>query len=534
MLRRMMKTMKEQFPYASQRMPVMGQNMVAASQPLAAQAGLEMLRHGGNAVDAALATAITLTVVEPTMNGIGGDGFCILWDGKQLHGLNASGRSPMNLKLDQYRGLDSVPQFGWPAVTVPGQVSGWVELSKRFGRLPFERLFASAIDYAEKGFMVTPVTARLWNRVSPRYTDFEDFSVFTPGGRAPQAGELFRNPDQARSLQSIAESRGESFYRGELAEKFVAASTEAGGSFTLEDLDQHRADWVELISHEYHGYRLHEIPPNGQGLAALIMLGMLEYTDHDQHPHDSADALHLQIEAMKFAFADAHRYVSDPDHLDLDISQLLDPAYLESRAKQIDLNTAGAAVAGVPTKGNTVYLTAADESGMMVSYIQSNYDEFGSGIVIPGTGISLQNRGTGFTLEEGHPNQIGPGKRPFHTIIPAFLTRDGKPLMSYGVMGGGMQPQGHAQMVLRMFDQGMNPQAAVDAPRWQVMEDGQIRLEAGLDDSVRGELRQRGHDIPDFDPEHIFNMGGAQLIHKIDGGYIGGSDPRKDGLVAAF
>ncbi|MEM7563597.1 MAG: gamma-glutamyltransferase family protein, partial [Pseudomonadota bacterium] len=385
-------SISQQFPYQSRRMPVMARNMVAASQPLAAQAGLEMLRHGGNAVDAALAAAITLTVVEPTMNGIGGDAFCIVWDGDRLHGLNASGRSPINLDLQRFRGLNEMPEKGWSSVTVPGQVSGWVELSSRFGELPFDRLFEAAIDYAENGFQVSPITQRLWKQAESEYAGYEDFSVFLPNGRAPEVGELFRSPDHAASLRLIAESRGEAFYRGELAQKFITASEAAGADFTLADLDQHRAEWVELISREYHGYRLHEIPPNGQGLAALLMLGILQFTDHDQHEMDSAEAIHLQLEAMKLAFADAHRYVADGDHLDIEITSLLDDGYLKSRASGIDSDRAGSPVEGVPGKSDTVYLSAADASGMMVSYIQSNFDGFGSGIVIPGTGISLQNR----------------------------------------------------------------------------------------------------------------------------------------------
>lgn len=529
-----MTTFKNQFPYASQRMPAMANNMVAASQPLAVQAGLQALRQGGNAIDAALATAITLTVVEPTMNGIGSDAFCILWDGNQLHGLNASGRSSAAMSYDDYKHLKEMPLRGWDTVTVPGAVSAWVELSAKFGKLPFEKLFESAIHYARSGFIVSPITARLWAMAPEEFAAFEDFSAFLPGGKAPKTGELFKLPDQALSLEKIAESKGEAFYRGDLAEKIVAAAKKGGGKMSMEDLTNHRCDWVDLISQSYHGYELHEIPPNGQGLAALLMLGILEHTQFSDYAMDSTDAIHCQIEAMKLAFADTFRYVSDPVHMDMDVAQLLEPEYLRERAKLIDMKKSGDPVFGVPPKGGTVYLTTADELGMMVSFIQSNFHGFGSGIVIPQTGISLQNRGMAFSLEAGHPNQLAGGKRPFHTIIPAFLTANGEPVMSFGVMGAHMQAQGQAQMVIRVCDYGMNPQAASDAPRWQVTEDKQILLESGLDPAVRTELKSRGHDVLDFDHEQIFDMGGAQLIQKTAAGYIGGTDCRKDGQAAGF
>lgn len=529
-----MTNFRQQFPYSSQRMPAMAGNMVASSQPLAVQAGLQAMRQGGNAVDAALATAITLTVVEPTMNGIGSDAFCILWDGNQLQGLNASGRSPAAMCYEDYKHLNEMPLRGWDTVTVPGAVSAWAELSSKFGKLPFEKLFESAIHYAQSGFMVSPITARLWGLARDEFAEFKDFSAFLPGGKAPETGERFQFPDQARSLEKIAESKGEAFYRGELAEKIVAASNRAGGRMNLDDLANHRCDWVDLISQSYHGYELHEIPPNGQGLAALLMLGILEHTRFSDYAMDSADAIHCQIEAMKLAFADTFRYVSDPATMDTDVSLLLDREYLRQRARLIDMKKAGDPVFGVPPKGGTVYLTTADESGMMVSFIQSNFHGFGSGIVIPETGISLQNRGMAFSLEAGHPNQLAGGKRPFHTIIPAFLTANGEPVMSFGVMGAHMQAQGQAQMVIRVCDYGMNPQAAIDAPRWQVTEDKQILLESGLDPAVRTELKSRGHDLLDFDHEQIFNMGGAQLIQKTMHGYIGGSDCRKDGQAAGF
>ena len=529
-----MTTFIEQFPYASQRMPAMAGNMVASSQPLAVQAGLETLRRGGNAIDAALTTAITLTVVEPTMNGIGGDAFCICWDGSKLHGLNASGRSPAAASISDFKAEESIPQRGWGSVTVPGAVSAWVALSAKFGKLPFEQLFEPAIHYANHGFMVTPITARLWSFAPELFAEFKDFSAFLTDGRAPRSGELFRLPEQATTLEKIAASNGEAFYRGDLAEKIVDTAKRGGGKITLSDLDKHRCDWVDLMSQSYHGYELHEIPPNGQGLAALIMLGILKHTHFTDYEMDSVDAIHCQLEAMKLAFADAFRYIADTDFMDINPGQLLDPAYLQQRASLIDMTIARDPDYGVPPEGGTVYLSTADTSGMMVSFIQSNYHGFGSGIVIPGTGISLQNRGIGYSLKPGHPNQLAGGKRPFHTIIPAFLTRNGEPEMSFGVMGGHMQAQGHAQMVIRVCDYGMNPQAASDAPRWQINQQKQVLLESGFAPSVRIELKERGHDLLDFHPDQVFSMGGAQLIQKTEAGYIGGSDHRKDGLAAGF
>ncbi len=529
-----MNSFQQQFPWPSQRMPGMGRNLVATSQPLAAQAGLQAIKRGGNAVDAALVTAITLTVVEPTMNGIGSDAFCIVRDGDQLHGLNASGRSPVALDKRDFTGLKEMPSTGWDSVTVPGAVSAWVELSEKFGNLPFESLFEDAIHYAETGFQVTPITARLWSFAPEEFASFPDFAPFLPNGRSPKPGDRFRFPDQARTLEKIALSKGESFYRGELAQRIVAASRRDGGKFTLADLDQHQCDWVELISHPWHGYDLHEIPPNGQGLAALVMLGILSHSPITEYEVDSVDALHCQIEAMKLAFADTRRYVADPDFIDRAAVDLLDDDYLASRAAMIDRRRAQDPGYGVPARSGTVYLTTADQSGMMVSYIQSNYCGFGSGIVIPDTGVSLQNRGAGFSLVEGHPNQVAGGKRPFHTIIPAFLTCNGEPVLSFGVMGGHMQAQGHAQIVQRVCDQGMNPQAASDAPRWQVTEEKQVLLEPGYGPHIRAGLRERGHDVPEFEHEQIFSMGGAQLIRKTENGYQGGSDHRKDGIAIGF
>ncbi len=523
------------FPYPSQRMPVLAKNVVATSQPLAAQAGLQALARGGNAVDAALAAAITLTVVEPTSNGIGSDAFAILWDGEKLVGLNASGRAPAGWTPERFKGRSAMPTLGWDCVTVPGCVSAWVALSQRYGRLPFRELFQEAIRYARDGFMVSPITAMNWARQAPNFKGFSEFAwTFLPKDRAPYPGEKFYCPQQAETLEEIAATKGESFYRGKLAERIALASGADDGAHTMEDFAAHRCDWVEPLSIDYRGYRLHEIPPNGQGIVALMALGMLRHHDLAALPADGADSLHLQIEAMKLAFADAYRYVSDPATMEFDAKLLLEAGYLESRAKAIDMKKAQDHAPGEPREGGTIYLTTADASGMMVSYIQSNYKGFGSGVVVPGTGISMQNRGAGFVLKPGHPNEVGPGKRPFQTIIPGFLTRGGEPVMSFGVMGGHMQPQGHAQVVTRIVDYQQNPQSASDGPRWIVNADFTVSFEAErFAPGVLDELRARGHRIVPAEST-MFAFGGAQLIWKLDDGYCAASDHRKDGGAVGF
>jgi len=513
-------------------MPLLARNIVATSQPLAAQAGLRMLQKGGNAADAAIATAIALTVVEPVMNGIGSDAFAIVWDGKELHGLNASGRSPAAWNFEHFSQYESMPLLGWDSVTIPGAVSTWVELSNRFGHLPFEDLFEPAIEYAYNGFLVPPITAKEWSSAPKTYKDFPEFAAaFLPNGRAPKVGEKFEFQAQAKTLEQIAETKGAAFYHGDLAEKIVAHAKATGGLITREDLASHQPDWVEIISINYRGLTLHEIPPNGQGIAALLTLGILENWNIQDYPVDSADSLHLQIEAMKLAFADAYRYVSDPSSMDIDYTDLLSPDYLSQRAKLIDLDEAQDPDYGVPERGDTVYLTTADANGMMVSFIQSNFAGFGSGIVVPDTGISLQDRGACFSLERGHPNQVEGGKRPFHTIIPAFVTQDGQPLMSFGVMGGAMQPQGHAQVMIRMFDYDQNPQAAIDAPRWRVFKNMEVAFESGFKPEVLKDLSKRGHEIKSAAEQ---SFGGGQLIYKLADGYCGASEPRKDGQAVGF
>lgn len=514
---------------------MLAENVVATSQPLAAQAGLQMLYRGGNAVDAAVAAAIALTVVEPTSNGIGGDAFAILWDGRELHGLNASGRSPEALTPEHFQGKQVVPSYGWDAVTVPGAVSAWVALSERFGRLPFEALFEPAVRYARDGFLVSPMTAQAWSRAASVFAAFPDFvDAFLPKGRAPRAGEVFSFADQAKALERIAETNGEAFYRGDLAERIAAHARAANALLTETDLASHQADWVGTISQAYRSVELHELPPNGQGLAALLMLGILEHHPMADYPADSADSLHVQIEAMKLAFADVHRYVADPQAMDTSTEALLSSDYLSERARCIDMSRAQNPVHGVPKHGGTVYLSAADETGMMVSFIQSNYRGFGSGVVVPGTGISLQNRGAGFTLEVGHPNQVGGNKRPFHTIIPGFLMRRGAPLMSFGVMGGPVQPQGHAQMVVRMCDYGQNPQAACDAPRWIVTKGLEVAVERGFKEKVLEDLRERGHVLTESSSSSDPFFGGAQLVYRLEQGFFAASDYRRDGQAVGY
>lgn len=434
--------------YDSRRPPMMGHNAVATSQPLAAQAGMRMLQLGGNTVDAAIATAMALTVVEPTGCGIGSDAFAIVWDGEKLHGLNASGRSPASWHADMFAGKTAIPEIGWDAVTVPGAVSGWVALAERFGTLPLTTLAQPAIEYARNGFPVSPLIGHLWQRGYNKLKAQPGFSAcFAPQGRAPRVGEIFRNPAQANTLELIAKSNGEAFYRGELAQKIAAFAKEHGAHLTAEDLANHQVDWVALLSRDFAGGSVQELPPNGQGIATLIALGILE-----QHHPDSVQSLHLSIEAMKLALADLDRYVADEEHMAFAAEALLSDDYLKSRAALIDPEKASDFTYGSPTQSGTVYLSAADSSGMMISFIQSNFMGFGSGVVVPDTGISLQNRGCGFVLDPTHQNALAGNKRPFHTIIPGFaLDGDGKPLMSFGVMGGPMQAQGHMQMALRIM-----------------------------------------------------------------------------------
>jgi gamma-glutamyltranspeptidase/glutathione hydrolase len=538
--------------YPSQRLPVFGHNVVATSHPLAAQAGLRMLHAGGNAVDAAIATAAAMTIVEPVSNGLGSDAFCLLWDGQTLHGLNASGRAPQAWTPEYFKrkhGADArtPPVRGWDSATVPGAVAGWVAMSERFGKLPFDELLQPAIDIAERGYAVPVVVQQKWAAAVPLLADRPGFAqAFMPHGRAPNVGERFRFPDAARSLRLIAQTRGAAFYGGEIAEAAARHAAANGGAMTAADFAGYRPEWVEPIGMDYSGqegdnYRLHEIPPNGQGIAALIALGILKNFDLAGLALDGVESQHLQIEAMKLAFADVYRFVAEPASMEVSTAQMLDAGYLASRAKLIDVKRAQDFGAGNPVKGGTIYLSTADESGMMVSFIQSNYMGFGSGIVVPGYGLAMQNRGHSFSLDPNSPNVVAPGKRPFHTIIPAFLTRAGaqarEAVMSFGVMGANMQPQGHLQTLVRMLSFGQNPQAACDAPRWRFNAGLEINVEASMDPATVQGLVGLGHRVAVINDSYQ-DFGAGQFIWRLGDpatdGYVAASDPRRDGQAVAY
>ena len=568
--------------YTSQRLPVFGRNVVSTSHPLAAQAGLRMLQNGGNAVDAAIATAAVMTIVEPVSNGLGSDAFCIMWDGQQLHGLNASGCAPAAWTPDYFKrkyGADAknLPLRGWDSATVPGAVAGWVALSERFGKLPFADLLQPAIETAERGYCVPVVVQQKWAAAAPVLCELPGFAdAFMPRGRAPNVGELFQFAAAAKTLRLIAESKGAAFYQGEIAAAAAAHASDNGGAMTLADFAAYRPEWVTPLAKNYRGHTLHEIPPNGQGIAAQMALGILQNFDMTSLPLDGVHSQHLQIEAMKLAFADVYRYVSEGASMEVTPAHMLDDAYLASRAKLIDPKRAQNFGAGNPVKGGTIYLTAADESGMMVSFIQSNYMGFGSGVVVPGYGLSMQNRGHGFSLNPDSPNVVAPRKRPFHTIIPAFLTKpkaavltpspltgariltpspltgegrgggenvpslsaaDIEPVMSFGVMGGNMQPQGHMQTLVRMLDHGQNPQAACDAPRWRFNAGLEINVEAAMNPATTQALKDRGHQVEVIQDTYQ-DFGAGQFIwrlgHPAVEGYVAASDSRRDGQAAAF
>jgi gamma-glutamyltranspeptidase/glutathione hydrolase len=530
--------------YPSRRSPVFARNVVSTSHPLAAQAGLRMLQRGGNAVDAAVATAAAMTVLEPCSNGLGSDNFCILWDGQQLHGLNASGTAPAAWTPEYFAaryGPDArtPPKRGWDSVTVPGAVAGWAALSRRFGKLAFADLLAPAIEIAERGYAVPVGVQHKWANAAalPELNSQPGWAeAFMPNGRAPHVGERFALPGAARTLRLVAETQGEAFYRGEIAAAAAAHAAAHGGAMTAADFAAFQPEWVTPIAQDYRGHTLHEIPPNGQGIAAQIALGMLQHFDIASLPVDSAASQHLQLEAMKLAFADVYRWVGDSRAMTLTPAQMLDPAYLAARAKLIDPARAQDFGPGHVAQGGTIYLTAADEHGMMVSLIQSNYMGFGSGIVVPGYGLSLQNRGHGFTLDKSRANVVAPGKRPFHTIIPAFLTRDGAPVMSFGIMGGDMQPQAHMQTLVRMLDYRQNPQAACDAPRWRWFG-GTVNLEPGFDAVAAQGLAGLGHRIAPFTDSYQ-DYGAGQFIWRLGDpaveGYAAASDPRRDGQAAGY
>jgi gamma-glutamyltranspeptidase/glutathione hydrolase len=526
--------------YPSTRGPVFARNVVATSHPLAAQAGLRMLAAGGNAVDAAIATAACMTIVEPCSNGLGSDAFCILWDGQQLHGLNASGPAPAAWTPSYFGDRKSVPERGWDSVSVPGAVGAWAALSRRFGKLPFADLLAPAADIAERGYAVPVVVQQKWtmaSKVSELVSQPGYAQTFLPHGRAPEVGERFSMPHAARALRLIGATKGEAFYRGEIAAAIAAHSRAHGGAMTEGDLAAYQPEWVTPLAQGYRGHALHEIPPNGQGIAAQMALGMLQHFDLASMDIDSAACQHLQIEAMKLAFADVYRFVSDPRTMEGPAERLIDAAYLATRAKLIDPTRAQQFGPGHAIKGGTIYLTAADERGMMVSFIQSNYMGFGSGVVEPNFGVSLQNRGAGFSLDPRHPNCVAPGKKPFHTIIPAFLTRDGAPVMSFGIMGGNMQPQAHLQTLVRMLDHGQNPQTACDAPRWRFNQGLAINVERQMPAATIEGLQALGHQIVGLDDSYM-DFGAGQFIWRLGEpaveGYVAASDARRDGQAAGF
>lgn len=523
--------------YRADRNLVYGRGMVATSQPLAAQAGRDMLRMGGNAIDAAIAAAAMLTVTEPTSNGFGSDAFALVWAKGKLHGLNASGPAPAGISAEALRaqGHSAMPVHGLTPVTVPGAPAAWAALWRRFGRLPFAQLLRPAAEAIRGGFPVQPTTARYWAEALEKYRtelvgeEFAPwFDLFAPGGRTPAAGELHRSAEQADTLELLGRTECEAFYRGELAEKIDAFSRRHGGYLRKEDLAAFQPQWVEPIRVDYKGYEVCEIPPNGHGITALMALNI--YRQLPAGPLEDAATWHRMIESMKLAFVDAKTYVAEPSAMEYTPRQLLSEEYAARRAALIG-DTALEPTPGTPPKGGTVYLCTADDEGNMVSYIQSNYQGFGSGIVIPGTGISLHNRGVNFNLTAGHPNCLAGGKRPYHTIIPGFLMKDGEPVGPFGVMGAFMQPQGHFQVITSTVDQGLNPQDALDAPRWQWLGGKRITVEPEVPTHIVRELIARGHQVEVCTDHKIFGRG--QIIWRTDSGtLVGGTDSRCDSCIA--
>ncbi len=530
------------------RSEVIGQNgMVATSHPLATQIGLDILKQGGTAVDAAIAANIALGLMEPTGNGIGGDLFAIIWDAqsKKLHGLNASGPAPMNLSIDYFeqQGLKKIPAYGPLPVTVPGAVDGWVKLHEKFGKLKFKSLFEPTIEYAEKGFPITETIAYYLDKSQKRFENYPNFSeVWIKNGRMPQKGEIFKNPQLANTLRIIAEKGRAGFYEGEIAQTIANFVQAQGGFLTYDDLAGFHSEWTQPVSSNYRGYDVWELPPNGQGIAALQILNILENYDLKKMGLFSSEYIHLFTEAKKIVFADRAKYYADPNFSNIPVNELISKSYAKERAKLINLDKASKANdAGILKSGDTIYLTAADKFGNMVSLIQSNYRGMGSGMMPTGLGFMLQDRGELFSLDKNHKNALEGGKRPFHTIIPAFVTKDGKPFISFGVMGGATQPQAHAQIIINMIDFGLNLQEAGDAPRivhsgssqptGEVMTDGgSLSIESGFGKQIEQELSNKGHIIKY--QKGVF--GGYQAIMFKDGVYYGASETRKDGQAAGY
>jgi gamma-glutamyltranspeptidase/glutathione hydrolase len=530
------------------RSEVIGQNgMVATSHPLATQIGLDILKQGGTAIDAAIAANIALGLMEPTGNGIGGDLFAIVWDAKtrKLYGLNASGPAPKNISIDHFnsKGLNKIPSYGPLPVTVPGTVDGWVKLHKKFGKLSFKSLFSPTIEYAINGFPVTETIAYYLDRSKERFENYPNFKeVWLKNGKMPVKGELFKNPQLANTLAIIADKGRAGFYEGQIAKTMADFIQSQGGFLSYEDLASFHSEWTPPVSSNYRGFDVWELPPNGQGIAALQILNILENYDLQKMGLFSSEYIHLFTEAKKLAFADRAKYYADPNFSKIPVKELISKSYADERSKLIDFNKAAATdQAGVLESGDTIYLTAADQYGNMISLIQSNYRGMGSGMMPPGLGFMLQDRGELFSLDKDHRNALVGGKRPFHTIIPAFVTKDGKPFMSFGVMGGATQPQAHAQIIINMIDFGFNLQEAGDAPRIvhsgssqptdEIMQDGGIlSLESGFGKIIENELTLKGHKLK-YQPG-IF--GGYQAIMLKNGVYFGASETRKDGQAAGY
>lgn len=533
----------QEYKYASRRRVVHAKRgMVCTSQPLASQAGMTILQQGGNAIDAAIATAICQTIVEPTNNGLGSDCFALVWTGGKLHGLNGSGYAPQRLTPEAVAAsgaTEKMPLRGWEAVTVPGAPSAWAELHKRFGRLPFAKLFEPAIYYAEQGYPVSPIVARFWQEGIDALTPYKNNPAIAPwfatfdvhgNGVAPQTGEMVTLPDHAKTLRILADSYCESYYRGELAQKLVEFSDKTGGYLSLEDLADYRAEWVEPVHINYHGYDVWEMPPNGHGITALMALNILK--DMEIGAKDTGDTFHKQIEAMKLAFADGMHYIADPRYMQTRVEELLSDAYAAQRRALIG-ETALEPTHGKPFCGGTVYLCTADGEGNMVSFIQSNYKDFGSGIVLPGYGINLNDRGAGFSLDPELDDYLAPRKKPYHTIIPGFLTHEGEAVGPFGVMGAYMQPQGHVQVIMNTVDWLLNPQSALDAPRWQWIAGKEIWLESSVAPEIVEDLRRRGHEVRVLEDDTTFGRG--EIIWRDSNGVLAGAtEPRADGVVAAW
>jgi gamma-glutamyltranspeptidase / glutathione hydrolase len=533
----------ETYTFPSRRSSIVArQGLVATSQPLAAQAGLSVLQAGGNAVDAAIATVATLCVVEPCSTGIGGDAFALIWiaDEQKLYGINASGPAPQALAAAPIRdqGHSEMPSLGALTVTVPGSLRGWELALNRWGSLGLDRLLAQPIDYASNGYPVSQRIARAWQRSEEKMSVHPDSRrVWLPGGRAPRAGEMFRNPEFAQTLRTLANEGYDAFYTGPIAEQIVACVQAEGGSLTLADLGQYQAEWADPISADWGDYTFYEIPPNGQGLTALLALNIARGFDLPTLGYGTADYYHALMEAIKLAFADAAAYIADPRQAAIPLAGLLSDSYTAERRALIEMERALTPAAGNPSRhGDTVYLTVADEAGNMVSWIQSLYMGFGSGLTAGNTGVQLHNRGANFSLVPGHPNEAAGGKRPYHTIIPGFISHQGRAWSSFGVMGGFMQPQGHLQVGLNLVEFGMDPQTALDAPRFNWLRDKTFALEAGIGSAVWQDLARRGHDLLPAEQAAQQHYGGGQVIVRDpqSGVLSGGSEPRNDGMAVGW